>query len=295
MAYKTFANGFPLPASDLNNYLMNQSVIVFADVAARGAALPTPVEGMITYLESDNQLYKWTGADWENVNDNADALPLSTFTAEGDLVVGTGASTATNLSVGGTGALLASNGTTPEWLAAGTNGYVLTMDSGEPTWAEASSGGLVTISSATLSGSSVSITSIPGTYKGLILQVIDASTDNDKINMQFNSDTGSAYSFVLIRGNSTAIQKASPSTFITLSGSYDNTTNINSTITIYNYATTDTAVSCQITGSHFDSSSVFNTITGSGSYQKTSAITSIQLFPAAGSFDNGSYVLYGVN
>ena len=63
MAYKVFANGFALNASELNTYLMNQSVIVFADAAARTAAF-TPTEGMVTYLESTNALEVYNGTAW---------------------------------------------------------------------------------------------------------------------------------------------------------------------------------------------------------------------------------------
>jgi hypothetical protein len=63
MAYKVFANGFTLNASELNTYLMNQSVMVFADAAARTAAF-TPTEGMVTYLESTNTLEFYNGTAW---------------------------------------------------------------------------------------------------------------------------------------------------------------------------------------------------------------------------------------
>jgi len=66
MAYKVFANGFTLNASELNTYLMNQSVMVFADAAARTAAL-TPTEGMVTYLESTNALEFYNGTAWAAV------------------------------------------------------------------------------------------------------------------------------------------------------------------------------------------------------------------------------------
>jgi len=64
MAYKVFANGYPLQASELNNYLMNQSVIVFASSSARSAALTTPTEGMVTYLEDTNALEIYNGSAW---------------------------------------------------------------------------------------------------------------------------------------------------------------------------------------------------------------------------------------
>ena len=63
MAYKVFANGFALNASELNTYLMNQSVMVFANSAARTAAF-TPTEGMVTYLEDTNALEVYNGTAW---------------------------------------------------------------------------------------------------------------------------------------------------------------------------------------------------------------------------------------
>jgi hypothetical protein len=63
MAYKVFANGFALNASELNTYLMNQSVMVFADSTARAAAL-TVTEGMVTYLEDTNAVEVYNGTAW---------------------------------------------------------------------------------------------------------------------------------------------------------------------------------------------------------------------------------------
>ena len=77
MAYKTFVNGFPLNASELNNYLMSQSVATFADATARSTAIDSPHEGQLTYLESDATYYKYDGADWV-------ALIPETFPAGGD-------------------------------------------------------------------------------------------------------------------------------------------------------------------------------------------------------------------
>jgi len=70
MAYKTFQNGYPLPASDLNDYLMKQSVIVFASSAARTADIPTPIEGMITYLEDTNRAEVYNGSAWVEITSN---------------------------------------------------------------------------------------------------------------------------------------------------------------------------------------------------------------------------------
>jgi hypothetical protein len=61
---KTFVGGDILLASELNSFLMDQSVMVFDDAADRTTAIPTPVEGMVTYLKDVNSLQQWTGAAW---------------------------------------------------------------------------------------------------------------------------------------------------------------------------------------------------------------------------------------
>jgi hypothetical protein len=67
MAFKVFSNGSTLPASDLNDYLMKQSVIVFSNSTARSSAITTPVEGMLTYLEDTNAYQYWNGTAWTNL------------------------------------------------------------------------------------------------------------------------------------------------------------------------------------------------------------------------------------
>ena len=63
---KTFTAGEVLQAADVNDFLMDQSVMVFAGTAARGSAIPSPTEGMVTYLQDSDavQVYK---TDWEDV------------------------------------------------------------------------------------------------------------------------------------------------------------------------------------------------------------------------------------
>lgn len=64
MSYKVFVNGDPLPASEVNDYLMNQVVISFADSTARSASLPIPVEGQVTWMEDSNKYQYYTGSQW---------------------------------------------------------------------------------------------------------------------------------------------------------------------------------------------------------------------------------------
>jgi hypothetical protein len=65
MPRKEFVAFTRLDASDVNSFLMDQSVMTFASSAARGSAIATPVEGMVTYLEDSNSLQLWTGSQWD--------------------------------------------------------------------------------------------------------------------------------------------------------------------------------------------------------------------------------------
>jgi hypothetical protein len=66
MPRKEFEAFTRLDASDVNSFLMDQSVMTFASSAARGSAIPTPVEGMYTHLEDTDRLQFWNGSAWTN-------------------------------------------------------------------------------------------------------------------------------------------------------------------------------------------------------------------------------------
>jgi hypothetical protein len=59
-----FVNGQTLPASRVQDFLMDQTVMVFADSTARTSALPSPTAGMVTYLVSPGSLYFYNGSAW---------------------------------------------------------------------------------------------------------------------------------------------------------------------------------------------------------------------------------------
>jgi hypothetical protein len=64
VAYKVFTNGSTLQASELNENLMQQATAVFSNAAARTAAITSPVEGQLTYLEDTDRYAMWTGSAW---------------------------------------------------------------------------------------------------------------------------------------------------------------------------------------------------------------------------------------
>jgi hypothetical protein len=61
MPRKVFDSGEVLSASNVNEFLMDQMVQTFAGTAARGSAIGTATEGMLTYLADSNTFEYWNG------------------------------------------------------------------------------------------------------------------------------------------------------------------------------------------------------------------------------------------
>jgi hypothetical protein len=65
---KVWAADDVLTAEDLNDFLMDQSVMVFADNSARAGAILAPETGMLTY-RIDGAVYEYyTGSTWTQIN-----------------------------------------------------------------------------------------------------------------------------------------------------------------------------------------------------------------------------------
>ena len=66
LGYKLFVNGNTLSASDLNTYVQQQTVMVFASTGARTTALTSVLaEGMVSYVTGTGLQY-YTGSAWVN-------------------------------------------------------------------------------------------------------------------------------------------------------------------------------------------------------------------------------------
>ena len=66
MPRKVFVAGEILTAADVNTNLMDQTVMSFAGTAARGSAIPSPVEGMAAYIADQNLVQLYDGSAWKN-------------------------------------------------------------------------------------------------------------------------------------------------------------------------------------------------------------------------------------
>jgi hypothetical protein len=64
--FKVFENGNVLLASEVQNFMMDQQVCVFADATARDAAIVSPEHGQFAYLKSDKVLTFFDGSVWKD-------------------------------------------------------------------------------------------------------------------------------------------------------------------------------------------------------------------------------------
>jgi hypothetical protein len=204
------------------------------------------------------------------------------FTTKGDILVATG-------------------NANPVRQAVGTDGQVLTADSAQAdgvTWATPSSGGMTLISTTSLSGASVTLSSIPATYNNLQLIIRDIlpANDGELLNIRLNGDSGAnrykTYDAGQLNGETTFANTA----FVGVVNVLDNaiTQNIQ-VIDFFDYANTVTwkygiaksaslysdGVSLRIDHNHLI-------------YNQTAAISSITILMNSGNITSGTALLYGV-
>jgi hypothetical protein len=128
LGFKTFNTGDVLSAADTNGYLM-QGVLVFANAAARDAAITSPQEGQCCYLKDTDAVQTYSGAAWVGFDDS-NAIQNSIVDAKGDIVAASGNDTPARLAVGNNGDTLVADSATATGLsyqprqAAGKNAII---------------------------------------------------------------------------------------------------------------------------------------------------------------------------
>jgi len=207
--------------------------------------------------------------------------------AKGDLIGGTGADTFARLAVG-------------------ANDTVLTADSSTATglkWAApAAGGGMTLLSTTTLDGATVTISSISGSYKTLyavIFGVTNASfagtfriapngetalTDCSQQNVGSTSTWASQQSGYLLLSPTTSDNRSV----------HNNTSNVWA-VTINNYASTSSQKPFQVYGGFTDVNTGTRAFYSFGNIRTTSAISSLVFSNNAGNLTAGTVLLYGVN
>jgi hypothetical protein len=140
--------------------------------------------------------------------------------------------------------------------------------------------------------SSVTFTSIPGTYRDLILVTGFLGNGGDSFgNIQINSDTGSNYNIVNAVGNGTSASSAAATTTnIAIAGSTTTIRNL-SIVQFMDYSVTDKHKSILLRANL----SSDDTRMVAARWANTAAVTSIQINAVSNNFAAGStFYLYGI-
>lgn len=183
-------------------------------------------------------------------------------------------------------------------LAIGSAGQVLTVAAGVPSWATPSTGAMTLISTTALTGSSVTLTSIPGTYRSLyfyIHGVTITSAANYNLIWEPNSSVGTGRWAAVIRsGTTTATDGASTqlrgSIYETIDGASANNVWI---LNIYEYASSTKYKALDFSGG-YKGATTDNAGVAGGYWPDNSAITSFKISTSTSTFNAGSISLYGV-
>lgn len=217
-------------------------------------------------------------------NANA-AINKSLVTTKGDLIVATGSGTVVRQGVG-------------------TDGQVLTADSTQAdgvAWTTVAAGGQTLISTTTLTGSTVTISSIPQTYKHLLLVIRNFRPVGDAaLQMTINGDTTANRHFSQTAWTN-SIDAAPADTFVKVSFTQESSVASQALqiVEIYDYtntATWKTVYSRSSTNSTSVPATRSSFFWCSGFYNQTSAISSLRFSEDNTSgFTSGTILLYGVS
>jgi hypothetical protein len=184
--------------------------------------------------------------------------------------------------------------TTKARIGIGSTGQVLTVNSGIPSWQTPSSGSLTLLSTTSLSGATTTISSISGSYNnlfGIIYGVSNATATgvfriapngattscNERLYDDTPSDIANGYYLLSSAQNPL----------------FTSTSNI-FTFTISNYASSSVIKPISHNSSFVRTGTTWYQNLGCGSYNATTAITSLVFSNAGGNHSTGTVLLYGV-
>ena len=243
------------------------------------------------------------------------AISSATVTTQGDLIVATGASAVTRLGVGSSGQILTSNGTTPAYTStvtgtlnngtltgtltaassAGTSGQLLSSTGTGVQWVAAPAAGSMTLlngpSGTALSGSSVTISSISQSYKNLLIYISGVATSTGGDLYIKPNGTDSITSFIQVITSYSNSGYGNNNYGLTKGAGFQ--ANNIGVFTINNY--TSATLYKNFTSSYvMNPNGSANTVFGTGTFNTTSAITSLLFVPDGGTIA-GTVLIYGVN
>lgn len=188
-------------------------------------------------------------------------------------------------------------------LAIGTAGQVLTVNSGAtaPEWATISAGGYTSLASGSLTGATVSLSSISASYQKLVLVLRNMSmSGSDEFTIRLNGSSSSIYGYYNVFSNSTPEIKSvtAVASVISFGGNFDDAnTAAHIVMEFDDYASAATQIVRYYGAYKRSSYGAIGALTGVGIANTQTAINAIELkanYGGAYTFDNGTYELFGV-
>jgi hypothetical protein len=208
------------------------------------------------------------------------AIQKSIVDAKGDLIVATAADTVARLAVGG------------------TNGHVLQVDSSTASglkWDSVAAGGMTLISTTTLSGTSVTLSSIPQTYNSLYLIIsgMTYAANSGGFRLFPNNVNNLTDTSRVINGTAGSFNDG----WVQLSPGEDilrtNSDNV-FVLEFYNYTSTTSYKPFNLVGSYSNNNPTRRSYFAGGTFRSNSAISSIVIDVEGNNFSSGTVLLYGV-
>ena len=207
-------------------------------------------------------------------------IPSSIVDAKGDIIAGTASDTVSRLAVGSNDQVLTADSTTGTGLKWATPG-----------------GGMTLISTTTLTGASVTLSSIPQTYINLyiVIRNFRPSTDGQRLGMRYNGVTSATYNST--SSYSSADNISFTDTYSDISTTCDNTVTTSLgqiIIPDYTNATTWKSFNGTFMVPNATTSTNLNNSFSAGFHNQTAAISSITFQVNSGNLAAGTVYLYGV-
>ncbi len=241
--------------------------------------MPTSTD-LVTDLPADFEVFGQAVDTQMKTNADA-AIAKSIVTTKGDLIVATGSGTVVRQGVG-------------------TNGQVLMADSTQADgviWGTPASGSMTLLSTTSLSGASVTVSSISQSYKDLMFRIKDVytSVNENYIQIRYNGDTSANYWFGGIERDSTYQSSYEETALIYYNCTSSTNNKINTfqaEIKLGNYTSTGVRIGSFISTSKVSAQNkLMNAV---HKYIGTSAVSSITV-ATSNSFSGGTLEIWGIN
>jgi hypothetical protein len=263
----------------------NGTAFIELEAAATvGPAASTTVVGMVQLTDSISSTSTTTAATPNSVKSAYDlagtAIPKNTVTTAGDILYASGSATVARLGIG-------------------TASQVLSVSAGVPAWTTPAAGGGITALGTVIAsaGTAISFTSIPTTYKHLVLMWNDVTQSAaGQWNIRCNNDTTASYHYLWIRdGVVTGTTFGDTQDIFACVSNSTSTFAINrasGAFTFWNYAGSTIKLMTGIRSSISASARASDVV---GNYLGTAAITQLDFIRSSTQTITGNFYLYGVS